>query len=258
VFTTTPPRRHQRGQSLTEFAIALTVLVPVVLAVGYAAKYSDIQQTATQASRYAAMQRAIEPNTGRLSDATLRSQTQVRFFVDTLQLNGGKLQSDDSAAAVKKDEKQSAMWRDQRFGALLTSLDQVDVHWDAAGMGGGGTLKIAQGLINNKTYSTPNVARVDVSLLNRMDQSVKDPAALKIGATTAAVGNDWSANGNGDTLSTVRAAVPSSMLSALQPVLDVFTLIFEGPGHRFQMGCIKPDVVPGDRLEGASDSGGCH
>ena len=44
-------RHAQRGQSLAEFLVALTVLLPLFVAINYAGKYSDIQNTANQASR---------------------------------------------------------------------------------------------------------------------------------------------------------------------------------------------------------------
>ncbi len=51
--------RLSRGQAMTEFLVAMAVLVPIFFAISYLARYGDLQQRATQASRYAAFQRAM-------------------------------------------------------------------------------------------------------------------------------------------------------------------------------------------------------
>ena len=119
-----PRRSSQHGQSTTEFVIALVVCVPLYLAVDYAGKYGDLQQTAVQASRYAAFQRVLEPRTGALSDAKIEDQTRARFFLDG-QRNDGKLNSDDTAGSITDDTDQPPLWRDNGNNALLTGPTQV-------------------------------------------------------------------------------------------------------------------------------------
>jgi hypothetical protein len=253
---TTCPSRHQQGQSMTEFLVALTVLLPLFLAIGYAGKYSDIQQTATQASRYAAMQRAMEPNSARLSNSVIEDQTRARFFIDASQVHAGHLQSDDSSAPIKKDDKQRALWRDQKYGALLSSLDQVKVNMVSAPMGDKGALTLANAFVG-KTNTLPSVAQVEVTLVNKMNLVDAKPADLKIAAATAAVGNDWSTQGNAQTIKTINPLVPAHYLKPVEFIVDAFTFIFEGGGHNFELGCIKPDVVASHRLKGASSTEAC-
>jgi len=70
----------QAGQSATEFLIALLVMLPLFLAVAYAGRYGEIHQTATQASRYAAFQRVMQPDSKVLSDAKIEDQMRARYF----------------------------------------------------------------------------------------------------------------------------------------------------------------------------------
>ena len=91
--------RLQRGQSTTEFLVALIALVPIFLAVVYAGRYSDAHQAAVQASRYVAFQRALQPSTTALPDSKLIDQARARFFARR-DLNNGLLRSDDSAGSM--------------------------------------------------------------------------------------------------------------------------------------------------------------
>ena len=248
-------RHTQRGQSLAEFLVALTVLLPLFFAINYAGKYSDIQHAANQAGRYVAMQRAVEPSAARLSDATLRDQAKVRFFTDSKLINKGRLQSDDNSASVKKDKALPALWRDQKFGALLKDLNQVDIQFVGAPMSG--TAIGTAGKVIGKTYTTPTVARVEVTLVNKMDLATAKPADLKLAAATAAVGNRWTTSGNTATIDTVERTVPSSAVDFLNAILTLATTSFEGTGHDFELGCIKPDVVASHRLKDYSTTEAC-
>lgn len=250
-----PLRRHQRGQSLAEFLVALTVLLPLFVAINYAGKYSDIQNSANQASRYVAMQRAVEPSTARLSDATLRDQAKVRFFTDSKLINKGRLQSDDNSASVKKDKALPALWRDQKFGALLKDLDQVDIQFVGAPMSG--TVIEGAGKLIGKTYTRPTVARVEVTLVNKMDLANNKPADIKLAAATAAVGNRWVTSGNAATIDTVQRTVPSSAVEFLNGIMTLATTVFEGSGHDFEFGCVKPDVVASHRLKDYATTEAC-
>ena len=51
----------QRGQAMTEFVAAMAMFIPLILGVIYVFKYGDIKHQAIQASRYAAMERALDP-----------------------------------------------------------------------------------------------------------------------------------------------------------------------------------------------------
>ena len=201
------------------------------------------------------MQRAVEPSPARLSDATLRDQAKVRFFTDSKLINKGRLQSDDNSASVKNDKALPALWRDQKFGALLKDLNQVDIQFVGAPMSGAaiGTA----GKVIGKTYTTPTVARVEVTLVNKLDISKAKPADLKLAAATAAVGNRWTTSGNAATIDTVKRTVPSSAVDFLNAILTLATTVFEGTDHDFELGCVKPDVVASHRLKDYATTEAC-
>lgn len=249
---------------MTEFLIALAALLPIFLAISYLGRYGDLQQRATQASRYAAFQRAMQPSTSQLSDATLQDQMRARFFLqhDYLAKDGKHLKSDDSIAKIKDDEGQPSLWRDLGGSALLAKPDQVSLSWAAAPMGSAAATQVADAALGllGKNWDGARVAQVELSLLNRMDQSKPKPDPLKIGAATAAAGNALSSAGSKATRDTAAKMVPAAMLPAV--VSDVISLamsLFEPEGPKF--GCIKPDVVATapstSRLDGAPNNSGC-
>jgi len=252
------PRSAQRGQSMTEFLVSLAVLVPLFFAVTYAGKYADVQQTAIQASRYAAMQRAIEPQQARLSDAKIIDQTKVRFFVAGKTLNNGKLQSDDSVSKLKKGQGTPALWHDDRYNKLLAGADKVSVTFSGEqAMRGGALISPLAKTTTKQTFTGPRTAMVEVPLVNKMDQLNKNPAQLRLAAATAAVGNRWTSGGNADTVDNVQKTLVTSALEFLNPILSFGTWFFEGSGHDFELGCVKPDELPAHRLKGYSSTGSC-
>ncbi|MFZ2987570.1 TadE family protein [Ideonella sp.] len=251
-------RSHQAGQSMTEFIAALAVLLPLFLAVTYAGRYSDLQQTAVQASRYAAMQRAIEPNTGRLSDAVLTDQTRTRFLVHGTALNQGRLQSDDALSKVPANAGEIALWQDVSGKRLLDKRTDMTLGFANAGLAGSSTIGQVAKLSTGKNYGGSSSAQVELKLLNRMNLFDQTPAPLYIGAATAAVGDRWNTQGNSATVKVVERTLVTSALEFLNPLLDFGTDFFEGGGHSFELGCVKPDEVPGLRLKGAASVGGCQ
>lgn len=252
-----PLRSNQAGQSMTEFVVALVVLVPLFLAIGYAGKYGDLQSSANQASRYAAFQRAIEPEESRLAGTKIEDQMRRRFFVDG-DYKGGKLRSDDSAAALKKDEALPALWRDNSFGALLTKLDDVKLTWAE------GSMRKPPGLDTDAKLTTyentsrgAHVANVEISLINKMDQVKEKPELLRIAAATAAVGDRWASSGNSHTDRTAKKLLVADEVALIGEALNPFLWVFEGDGHDIELGCVKSDAVPKDRLEGSWSDQGC-
>jgi hypothetical protein len=254
-------RLIQSGQSMTEFLVALAVLLPLFLAVSYAGRYTDIQQSAVQASRYAAFQRVMQPNPAQLSEKTIQDQMRARFFTDGKYLNKGQLRSDDTAVSLAA-KGTPPLWRDLSFTPLLRSPDSVRLNYSTVSLGSGPTGKVVDGALGlmsksaGKTYKGATVAQVEVDLLNRMDLSVPAPSMLKIAATTAAVGDSISSSGTKATRDAAAVAAPVSKLpTGLSGLMSAAFLLFEPSGPEF--GCMKPDVVPGHRLEGYAPDGGC-
>lgn len=256
-------QQAQRGQAMSEFIIALVVLVPMFLAVSYLGRYGDLQQRAQQASRYAAFQRAQQPEAGKLSDATIADQMRARFFLtyDALDKDGG-LRSDDSAAKFKDDKNQPALWRDLAGKALLKDPSQVTLQWGVASIGAANKdVGYISDLIG-KPVTDGRRAMVELNLFNRLDLAKANPTNMKIGAATAAVGGGLGASGSNDVAATAAKVNLSSRLipNFVEQVLGLAIKLFETDAPDF--GCIKPDVVAAQdskttRLEGAPNNSAC-
>lgn len=257
-----PRAPRQRGQAMSEFIIALVVLVPIFLAVSYLGRYGDLKQRAQQASRYAAFQRAMQPSSGQLADATIADQMRARFFLaPTALAKDGHLRSDDSAAKIKNDDGQSPLWRDLAGKALLKDPSQVALQWADAGIG---AMNKDVGYVSKlvgKPVTEGRVAMVEVNLFNRLDLNSAKPGNIKIGASTAALGNGLGSAGSADTLDTVKHMNLSSVIpSAVTKVVGFVVGLFERDAPDF--GCIKPDVVAAQapkttRLDGAPNNSSC-
>ncbi|GAA0743789.1 hypothetical protein LRH25_06630 [Ideonella azotifigens] len=249
-------RQAQRGQSIAEFLVALAVLTPLFIAVSYAGRYGDLAMTTTQASRYAAFQRAREPSEARLSTSKLEDQTRTRFFAEGDYLNKGRIQSDDTIAMLSKDKGQPALWRDLGGTSLLANAEtDVTFQWDDAPVGTGAVTKTMGVMTKSagKDYPPGRKASLEVKLVNKFNLSEDSPKPLVLAATTAAAGNPLNSGGSSSTRDAASTIVPTSKVpSALTKLLEVALALFEPDGPI--IGCIKPDVVPDHRLDGGADN----
>jgi hypothetical protein len=248
----------QRGQSLVEFLVAMAALVPLFMIVNYAARYGDLQQRATQASRYASFQRAMQPDAAKLSDADIKDQMQARFFLAPRYLNDGAIRHDDSVKAIGDDKGQSGFWRDLSGKALLAKPTDVQLTWSDSSLGKGeiaNSLDKFAGLLN-KDWKGARHAQVELSLFNKLDLHTATPALLKLGASTAVAGDGWGSGGSKSTRDTVAHLVP---LAQIPPEITgaVATIFGLFEPHKPEFGCIKPDVVASHRLEGAPNNNQC-
>lgn len=259
----TAPRQAQRGQAMSEFIIALAVLLPMFLAVSYLGRYGDLQQRAQQASRYAAFQRAVQPDDKQLSDATIADQMRARFFLahDAL-AKDGHLRSDDSAAKIKDDKNQPALWRDLTGKALLKDPSQVTLQWGNASLGAANKDVGYISKLIGKPMKDGRVAMVELNLFNKLDLAGAAPKNIRVGAATAAAGGGLGSAGSADTAATAANVNASSKLipGFVTKVVDLAVALFEKDGPDF--GCIKPDVVAAQdknttRLDGAPNNSTC-
>ena len=247
-------RSRQRGQSMAEFLVALAVLVPLFLAVAYAGRYSDVQQAAVQASRYAAFQRAMVP--GAQSDAALADQMRARFFLHGAR-NGGKIQSSDTAVR-QSGSATTPVWRDVTGGNLLNSPNDVALTFRRSNLSTGAVGSFMDTMTSSagRDYGPATVAQVEVTLVNKLDLSTRSPSPLRIAAATAAAGDGLSSGGSQSTRDAAATVVPLSRLpSGLNTVLSWVMALFEPVSP--ELGCIKPDVVPTRRLDTYQSPGGC-
>ena len=249
-------RAAQGGQSIAEFLVAMAVLLPLFLGIAYVGRYGDLHQTATQASRYAAMQRAMNPG---VSEDVVRDQMRARFFLDGDRLHGGKLQSDDSVRTVHDAQGQNGLWRSLNGQALLAKPEDVSLTFGDAAMGSKGALAAAKTMakLSGKAYTGGQAARVEVSLVNMLPlPEAARTERFALAATTAAGGGALGSSGSKATRDAAAVMVPTSYLPGmLTGFIEKAIGLFEDEGP--QLGCIKPDVIYASRLEGAGSAGTC-
>ena len=95
-----------------------------------------------------------------------------------------------------------------------------------------------------------------MTLDNKMDLLNDKPKPLVIAAATAAVGNALSSSGSKDTRDSAATMVPTSYIpDGLTSFFELALSLFEPYGP--ELGCIKPDVVPNQRLDGTADNSKC-
>jgi hypothetical protein len=250
---------RQAGQAMTEFLVALMAMLPIFLAVAYLGKYGDIQSSANQASRYASFQRAMQPDEGKLSKATVQDEVRARFFVPPKAMHGdGRIEHGETVGMIDKKKAQMALWSDMQGKNMLSTFDKVRVTWDDNALPDPGGAMSTMGKLVNHEYRASTTAMVEVDLVDRLDVSgkKKKTTPLTIAAATAAAGDGWTSGGSNDTVDSVRPGVLANYVpTEVNTVLDVVMWLFEPTGP--DLGCIKPDVTPTFRLKGSAGGQGC-
>ncbi|CAH0441190.1 TadE family protein [Ralstonia pseudosolanacearum] len=249
--------RAQRGQAATEMVVATAFLLPLFLSIVYVARYIDIKQTTVQASRYVAFERAIDPSSKR-KDSDLANEVRTRFFASGNRFNGN-INSVAFVAGTPGTDEDNSFWSDQSGKRLLNSFTDVNVftaNRPAPGKISGIVSKSTAALfgLNTKGFVIGNVE----ATLQNVDGF--DPLAaidMRIGATTAILGDTWGANGAGQVRTRIRKTVPASYLGSALNTFAWFLTPFESAFSSYDFGCINPDVVPKDRLQPYQANGYC-
>jgi hypothetical protein len=247
VLKTNNRRALCQGQAMTEFLVAGLVLIPLFMGSVYLAKYADVKQSAIQASRYAVMERAFNPDK---SAAVIAKETRVRFFTQQENRNKGAWTNKDKSYTPNAEKDQPAYWRDLS-GKRLIDIDKVNVSFKGP-MDVGGAAKVldAAGTIYKLDTKGMYGANVEVALNNVTHFEPLSALNLKLGATTVIAGNAWNAGGNAD----VKEHIPftnaklKSAIDGLNSGLDFIFAFFEKSGGP-NIWCVNPDVVPDARLE---------
>jgi hypothetical protein len=253
--------RLQRGQSLVEFLVAMVFMIPLFLGVYYVSKYADLQQATVQASRYAAFQRAMQPDEARLPTADIEDKLRARFFARGDGFgNGERLASSDGASNLPSSQGQVVFWRDLAGNPLLQSFGQITLDFESEALTPVAAVANEQGAMLYSQHNRPiQRANVEVSL---MDHLAGGQEPLKIGASTATMGDAWNAEGSvgvraglsGNALSRVSDAMAHLVGQAVAPVVSLFET--NGP----VMPCVRLEAVPLDRSSGGSGAlaGSCQ
>ncbi|ACX97124.1 TadE family protein [Halothiobacillus neapolitanus] len=274
-------RHKQRGQSLVEMAISLTVLVPLAMGVMLLGQFIHIKLQTQNAVREAAWAATVDPA---LATAVIPSktteETQLRQHqfadADSALLSGGSAPAgfpdpmlttfagrpllNPSDLTLKVYQQQaSPSYLDQAISMLGNALSDT-------------LPPNRQGLVTAEVHAnTQKILSTDGSPLQFLGGLVNK--RMDISAKTVLLADTWDAAGGGETLNgqsaggayanrTVRAViqpmVPSTWLGSLSSVINgaakllgsiplINDLLTPNMDH-FEMGRTAPDVVPVDKL----------
>lgn len=243
------PADCQYGQSLTEFAVVLVVLVPLLLMVPLLGKYVDMSQAATQAGRYVAWEKTVDAGK---DDAKLADEVRLRFFA-----NLGKPIKTDSVPNDNADGERNAFWADHTGSRLLASFKDVKVATSAETPSSlAGVLSEAGSFFG---LESANLYRGDVQVKIAKvgaDTPLMEPLnklELSVTRHNVILADAWNAGSPDAAVSRVKsgAAVPSNGLDneVVDAAKTALSLV-EPALAEFHPGYVKPDVVPKDRLPG--------
>ncbi len=255
----------QGGQAMLEFVVAaMTVLGVLFLAMAMLGKFSDVRNKALMASRYAGWERTVwtvDPgwatSHGRFaskSDEDIRSE-----FVQRVVGHEPSALSAGDRQVRKLPSGMAPMWKDHSGAAFLRNYADVTL---ASGVSEtpAATLKpitVGMGAANavgaGFDLATKNLHRSEVGF-----SVAGDNAALRalwpgwsgfaIQDRTVLLTNAWTPDGRSGTLAVVREAVPTSKGGVIDTALTVGLAAFAPEITSLDLGRIRPDVVPADRL----------
>jgi len=250
-------RRRQRGQAATELVVAAALLLPLFVGLVYVARYVDIKQSTVQASRYAAWERAVDP-AGKRTDEDLANEVRTRFFANG-QRQGGALNSVNFVAGVPAKGDAQPFWTTLHGRPLVANFTDVTVSTARHGTPGkltnllSGPATSLLKLPKNGLFSVD----VEVSLERTTGFAPLDGADVRMGSTTAVLGETWGADGSEQVKKRIRPTIPAQYVGdMLKPLTYLFSK-FESAFKDFSFGCINPDVVPKDRLQPYRPNGYC-
>lgn len=249
---------RQSGQAASEFLIIMLVLVPLFLLVPMLGKISDLNQTAIQASRYAAFERTINPAANK-SDEMILAETKARFF----QKVEGQIQSAQNTTHL--DEYKNPMWRAFGNDYLIQSVGN-DVVLSLKNETTPGTVasnistKISElakdsNLTSDGLYSA--TVNIDIAAnkflpANSGCSANNQSMFACLSRHTVILGDTWNASGDpssNQVVERVKPFVPTNKFSELEKITGAIgnlPLLEEWQG--FKPGFIAPDVIPADRL----------
>ena len=240
--------KHQSGQSLTEFLVALVVLVPLLLMVPMLGKYIDINQTTLQASRYVAWEKTVD--TGK-SDATLAAEVRRRFYGNlVMPIKTGDVATD----GVPGD--QNAFLLDHHGNQLLASFNDVSVSTSQSTPTGLATaLQDMGNAMFNLPTNTLYTGTVGVNIANVANLAPLDAINLSMTQFNVILADAWDAGTPANEVSRVSYSpivLPPTLFGSgpigtlLTPMKTVLS-VFEPAYNNLDFGYVAPDIVPADR-----------
>ena len=248
--------KTQSGQSVTEFIVMLVVMTPIFLLIPMIGKYSDMNHSTINASRYVAWERTIH-SPGRKSEEQLQQEARKRFYTEAralIKTNEGP-PADNSGRHRKlwvshSQKKLLAKYSDVGTNAqnsttpgtapniIGTLLDGIQKFGDIFFEG-------SFDLDTNGLYRG-NV-KVDVANVQRLRPL--DNINLQFNRHNVILANTWDAEKPSVIETNVKGLTPFSAFDRFG--LDTVTsgLGFLVPYFKnFKPGYVEPNVVPQDRL----------
>jgi hypothetical protein len=238
---------RQSGQAMSELIAAMAVLLPLILGVIYVGKYGDIKHQAVQASRYAALESALDPR-GHEGATVIGNETVARFFRDG---NTHAIGRDDQAQGPTAGDE-NPNWSQLSGDPMIAQYSDIKVNFSSAGSLstpvdttplGAGQFGLRAGSGVKAEVQVPVAAVTHFAPLNQV---------FTLTASTVMAGDSWNGGGAADVASHIGIkAVPGKLLSYLKPLLEVVTAPLTNSGPP-EFGCVKPDVVPKDAAPSAT------
>ncbi|HKT73549.1 MAG TPA: TadE family protein [Steroidobacteraceae bacterium] len=243
----------QRGQAMTEFIAAMALFIPLAFGVIYLGKFGDIKHQAIQASRYAALERAMDPAEHEGTQA-IKDETVARFFPDQAKHNVGF--EDKVSDSVGNDENPN--WKQMDGKPLLTKYEDISVQVNTKSIDGSLTSSslnpIATRLFSGLRPGYAVEADVQVPIASVTHFAPLANLGLKVSATTVIAGDPWNSGSAADVAGHLTDASALGRLPVYTGLKYAFLpsiLALSDSPHSVEFGCVKPDVVPKAAAPGA-------
>lgn len=254
--------RSMRGQALTEMAVMAALLVPLFLLIPVVAKYGHIQQMAQQAARNAAWEASVSSNYALPSSAQSERKALDRNFA----LADAKIRSNVPAGNGNGEFGDAMLGTFS--GRKLLERDNLHIQ-RMSEAGSPGRMDDALAVLprvgkfppNSNGYVTSEVRLNirDLKLANGSPARYLEPfdnLNLVLDRKQTLLVDAWNASGPRtgarSVVSTIKPLAPTSNLSGLDKVLDMFKplefLPVIGAIGKIELGTVEPDIVPADKL----------
>jgi hypothetical protein len=255
---------HQGGQAMVEAAVMLGIVILLFLGIFYLGKFHDVQATAIQSARYAAWERTVH-SASKYSDTLVQNQARARLFTWTQD----SFKTTDGLGNRAEWPTQTSVWRDhagrQRLierpddvliatesgpvpgkagEAIATGFNQVTKFLD--GITGGEVLPKGGLVAGSVSVKLANIGALPAPL-NKLDLTLNERSALMI--------DSWDASGPRQAALRSRTFTLAGPFTEIKTVLDPIRTVLSGfePAFRdLHFGQVCPDIIPADRIEGAS------
>lgn len=254
---------------MVEMAVIFGVCAMLFLGIYYLGKFHDIQASTIQAARYAAWERTVH-STAAMNDTQIQKQARARLFT----WNKAAFKSTDGLANGANWTTQSAIWKDHATTAanttsrLIARPDDVGVRTSTGPLPGiaADTVANAMGAFSKGLDAITNGEPLPVGATVTGNVTVKlnniavlpaplDAMNLSLNETSAVMTESWDASGPHQAAMrsrTFTAAGPLTNLNAvLSPIQWALSWI-EPAFEDLHIGQVCPDIVPADRVQGAT------